>query len=266
MRCHALGERGELHCLHECEQLGGIGFAHPKHVGLLPQCRMIVEQHEFEGHSRIVGIGQQGLAALGLFDLAGALEQRLKIAISVDELGRGFHANTRHARYVVGGIARQRLHFHHLRGRHAETLDDLRRADLLVLHGVEQLHLAVFHQLHQVLVGGDDGDARAGLTPQTCVGGDQIVGFEPRFLNASDAEGARGVAHQGKLRDQIVGRIGAISLVFRVDVISERLFAGIENHRQMGGPVAVLHVLEQLPQHVAVAGDRAGGQPVGLAR
>ena len=43
----------------------------------------------------------QRLAPLGLLDLAGARQQRLEVAVLVDQLGRGLDADARHARHVV---------------------------------------------------------------------------------------------------------------------------------------------------------------------
>ncbi len=90
------------------------------------------------------------------------IEQRFQIAIFDDQLRGGLDADARHARHVVGGIARQRLHLDHLFRRHAEFLDHLGDADAAVLHGVVHGD-AVGHELHQVLVGGHDGRGGAAL-------------------------------------------------------------------------------------------------------
>ena len=113
--------------------------------------------------ARLLGIVDQGLAALLLLDLAGAREQRFEVAIFADQLRGGLDADAGHARHVVGGIADQRLHVDHLLRRHAELLDHLRDADPLVLHGVVHDD-AVAHELHQVLVGRHDG--RGGAAPR----------------------------------------------------------------------------------------------------
>ena len=130
---------------------------HGEFVGLCRHRHIVIERHELERDARILGILDQRLAALGLFDLARALQQRFEIAIGVDQFGRRLDADAAHARHIVGGVAGQRLHLDHLGRRHAEFLHHLGRADALVLHRVEQFDLAVDHQLHQVLVGRDDG-------------------------------------------------------------------------------------------------------------
>ena len=111
---------------------------------------------------RLLGVLDQRLAPLRLLDLAGAQQQRFEIAVFDDQLRRGLDADAGHARHVVGGIAGQRLHLDHLLRRHAEFLDHLRDADAAVLHGVVHGD-PVGHELHQVLVGGDDGGGRAAL-------------------------------------------------------------------------------------------------------
>ena len=76
--------------------------------------------------------------------------------------GGRLHPDARHARDVVGGVADQRLHLDDLRWRHAEALHHLVLADHLVLHGVVHAH-ARADELHEVLVGGDDGHVGAGF-------------------------------------------------------------------------------------------------------
>ncbi len=75
----------------------------------------------------------QRLAALGLLDLAGAREQRIEIAIFIDELRGGLDADAFRARHIVGGIARERLHVDDLVRRHAEIVDDFLFADEALL-------------------------------------------------------------------------------------------------------------------------------------
>ena len=78
--------------------------------------------HQLARDARQLGILLQRLAPLGLLDLAGARQQRLEVAVLVDELGRGLDADARHARHVVGRIAGQRLDVDDLVGRDAELL------------------------------------------------------------------------------------------------------------------------------------------------
>ena len=71
-----------------------------------------------------------------------------------------------------------------LSGRDAELLEHLGRADRRFLSG-SNIADAGADQLHQILVGGDDGDARRRCSQRELgIGGDQIVGLESRHLDA----------------------------------------------------------------------------------
>lgn len=150
------------------------------------------EQHE-------LAVGDDVLAALDLLDLLGAGEQRVEVAILFQKLSGGLRADAGHARHVVGRIARQRLQIDHLLRRHAPFLDDFGNGDLLVLHAV--IHRdALRHELHEVLVGRDDGDVRPIGLGEAGIGGDQVVRLEAFLLDAGQVEGAGGVADQAELR------------------------------------------------------------------
>ena len=53
------------------------------------------------------------------------------------------------------------------------------------------------------------------------IGGDQVVGLPVRQLDRRDAEGLGGLADQGELRDQLIGRRRAVRLVVVVEAIAE---------------------------------------------
>ena len=225
---------------------------------------LVVEQHELPRNPRLLGILDQRLAPFRLLDLAGAQQQRFQVAILDDQLGRGLDADAGYARHIVGGIAGQRLHFDHLRRRHAEFLDHFGNADAAVLHGVVHGHL-VGDELHQVLVRRDDGGDRATLAGLAGVGRDQIVGLEAALLEAGQVEGAHGLADQRELRDQIVRRRRPVRLVIGIELVAEGDFRLVEHDRQMGRAVVRRHVAQQLPQHVAEAEHGIDLQSVGFA-
>ena len=144
---------------------------------------LVVEQHKLPRDPRLLGILDQRLAPLRLFYFAGTKQQCLQVAVFDDQLRGGLDADAGHAGDVVGGIAGQRLHLDHLFRRHAKLLDHLGNADAAILHGVVHGH-PVGDELHQVLVGRDDGRGRATLAGLAGVGRDQIVGLETGLLQA----------------------------------------------------------------------------------
>ena len=215
--------------------------------------------------TRLVRILDQGFAPLGLFDFTGPLQQGFEIAILVDQFSGGFDPDAAHAGHIVDGIAGQGLNLHHLAGRNAEFLHHLGRADAAVADGIEHFDHAIVHELHQILVGRNNGDACAQFARKTGVSGDQIVSLKTLFFHAGDAESASGIAHQRELRDQIFRRFGAVGFVFGIKRVAEGDLARVEDNRDMTGLFTVLAVFQQFPQHVAITGDRAGRQTVGFA-
>ncbi len=261
---HAPGERGKLHRLQEGDQLARIRLVHREVVERHVERDLVVEQHQLPRNPRLLGMLDQRLAPLRLLDLAGAEQQLLEVTIFDDQLRRGLDADAGHAWHVVGGISRQRLYLDHLLGRHAEFLDHLGDTDAAVLHGVVH-HDLVGHELHQVLVGRDDGGGRAAFARDPGIGRDQIVGLEAALLEARQVEGAHGVADQRKLRDQVVGRRRPVRLVVGIELVAEGDFGLVEHDRQMRRPVVRGHVAQQLPQHVAEAEHGVDLEPVGFA-
>ena len=206
----------------------------------------------------------QRLPPLGLLDVLGLGQQRLQVAVIADQLCGGLDPDAGRAGDVVDAVAGQRLHVDDTIGRHAELRLHLLGAEARVLHRVEHLDAAA-HQLHQVLVAGDDGDAPARLARLAGIGGDDVVGLEVLHLDAGDVEGARRLAGQRDLRAQILGHLLAVGLVGVVKVVAEGVAALVEDHRDMGGGVGAFVVLHHLEDHVAKARHRADRQPVGLA-
>ena len=124
-------------------------------------------------------------------------------------LRRGLDADAGGAGHVVDRVAGERLHVDDPVGADAELLDHLVRPDRLVLQGVEH-HDAGGDELHQVLVGADDGHPPAGRGGLGRVGRDDVVGLEAVLLDAGQVEGARRVADQPELRHEVVGRRRAV--------------------------------------------------------
>ena len=177
-------------------------FASRSHDEALATLRYWVEHREgFVMVTGEVGTGK----TTSLFRLIDNLEQRFEIAIFADQLRRGFHADARHARHVVGGIADQRLHLDDLFRRHAEFLDHLVAADALGLHTVEHRD-ARAHELHQILVRRDDRHIAADVDRSPRIRRDKIVRLVAIEFDARDVERSDCVANERKLRNEFFRR------------------------------------------------------------
>ncbi len=123
-------------------------------------------------------------------------------------------------------------------------------------------------ELHQVLVGGDDGDISADGLCLAGIGGNDVVGLEAFGLDAGQVEGAGRMTDQSELRNEIFRRGRTVRLVERIDFLAECRRRIVEDHGQMGRrdpDIGVAGIAQQLPQHVAETGDRVDGQTVRLA-
>ena len=127
----------------------------------------------------------------------------------------------------------------------AEFFPDFVWPDRPVVHRIEHGH-AWPDELHQVLVGGDDGHLGAGFARYPRIGGDQVVRLPAFAFDAGYVEGAHRLADQRELRDQFVRRRRPVRLVIGVEIVAEGATPGIEDHRQMVG----VGLLQQLHQHV----------------
>ena len=218
------GQGAELHRVQEAHQRLGIRFAAPP-ARPAPKSSG-VSQSSCTSRLRdadLVGIVDQGLAALVLLDLARAGQQRFQIAVFLDQQRGGLDADARRARHVVDAESPASACTSTTRSGRTPNFSSTSATPMaLVLHRVEHLD-PVAHQLHQVLVGRDDRHPPARLARLAGKGGDDVVGLEPFGLDAGDVEGARRLARQGELRAQVFGQLGAVGLVGGVDVVAEGL-------------------------------------------
>ena len=258
----ALRQRVEFHGAQEFEERIRVRIFDGGAIERLLDRHVFVEFDKAAGKPGLISEFRQPLAAHLLLDERRMSEQRFEISVLADQLGGRLDADARDARHVVDGVARERLHLHHLGGRHAELLQHLRFADHLVLHGVEHGD-ARLDELHQILVGRDDHNLAAGFHRVARIGRDDVVGLEALLLDASHVEGAHGVADQRELRHKLRRRIGPVRLVFGGNRVAEARLAVVEDDREMAGPLLALRFTQKLPQHVAEAVDRADRQAVG---
>ena len=265
---HAAGEGAEFHPVEEVHDRVGFRRADFEVVEGHVQRRVGLELDELARDADLVGVFDEGFAAFGLFDFVGAGEERFEIAILLDQQGGGLDADAGGAGDVVDAVSGEGLDIDHAVGADAEFLEHFIGADGAGFHRVEHHHAGA-DELHQVLVGGDDGDVAACFGRLTCQRGDDVVGLEPFGFDAGDVEGAGGVAGQGELRAQVFGQFGAIGLVERVDGVAERLGRMVEDDGDMGGRavrgVGALVAFEVAEEDVAETRDRPDGQAVGFA-
>ena len=267
-------QRREFERLQEAHELAALDPRQAQRVERHREVHVVDEPHEIARDADALDVlGQrQCLAPLRLLDLGGAGQQRVEVTVFPDELRRGLDADAGGARHVVGRVARERLHVDDAVRADAEIgphfvdadppllarargAGDARRG---VVHGD-----AVAHELHQVLVGRDDQHVGAGSPRLARIGGDEVVGLVSVLLDRHGAEGTHGLAHQRKLRDQVLGGLVPVRLVGRVELLPERLLALVEDDRDMGRHRphgAVAHELKHLRREQA---HRAGRQFVG---
>ena len=186
-----------------------------------------------------------------MLDFACAGQQRFKITIFGDQLRRGLDANPRHAWHIIRRIPGERLHIHHFFGRHAEFFHHFRRAQRLLLHGIEHLHRRA-DQLHQILIGRHNRDMPARCLKSFRIGGDQIIRLKTFLFHARDAKGIGGIADQAELRHQFRRRVRAMRLVIRINLIAKRMAPGVKHHRDMACGMAQ----QELRQHIGEAKHR----------
>ena len=172
-------------------------------------------------------------------------EDTLEVAIFTDQLRGSLRPDAWHPRHVIHGVADQRLRLDHLLRRHAELFHHLGWPDRLLLHRVEHIH-ARPDQLHQVLVGGDDGGPPAHFSYGAGVGGDKVIGLPIRQLDCRHPESGGGLAHDGELRAQLFGRFRPLGLVALVEPIAERVAPCIEDDGNVGSDM----LAKQLREHI----------------
>ena len=220
--------------------------------------------------ARLVGEVDQVLAALGLLDLAGALQQRFEIAVFVEQLRGGLRPDARHARHVVDGVAAQRLQVDHLLRADAEFLDHLVGAEAACPSSCRSRMTrgptSCIRSLSEETMVTSPPASRA----MAGIGGDEVVGLEALLLDAGQVEGARRLADQRELRDEVFRRRRAVGLVLGDRARCGRSWRNSRRSPRNGSASTPTEVSRdpptQLPQHVAEARDGADRQAVGLAR
>ena len=250
-------DAAEAHRHEPGSKLRPVGRAGHELIDRQRKRHVVMQGDELARQPRLVRALDQDVAALARLHRRGGGEHRFQIAEFVDQLGGSFGADAGNAGHVVRAVADQRLHVAHLLRRNAKLLHHLGRADGFLLDGVQHLHAGA-DQLHQVLVGGHDGDLPALFLGGARVRGDQVIRFPVRQFNRGHAECVGGFAHERELRDQLVRRGRAVGLVVLIEPVAERHPPRVEHHRDMRS-----HLLpQQFGQHVGEAEHGIHGHAV----
>ena len=151
MLLHAACDGAKFHRLQKIYERFRVGIVDLQRFNRRFDRHICFQRDEISGDFDFLGMVDQRLAALWLFDFLSALEQGQHVAILIDELRGCFNANTRRTRNVVHAIARERLHVDHLVRRNAELIHHFFKTDALVFHRVEERDF-VGDELHQVFV------------------------------------------------------------------------------------------------------------------
>ena len=130
-------------------------------------------------------------------------------------------------------------------------------SDRAVQHRIEHRDLLI-HELHEVLVGGNDRDFRSFVRGKARIGRDQIVRLIAFQLDRRKVEGFRRLANQRELGDEVFRRLRAVCLVVWIDVVAKSDPVRIEDDGDMVG----VGVVDQLHQHLGEAKDGADGRSV----
>ncbi len=223
-------------------------------------------------HARLIGEVDEELAALGLLDRFRIGKQGVEIAIFADQRRGRLDADAGDTGDVVRCVADQRLDVDDLLRRHAEIIDDALAVDAPLgpvagaptRAGFEIVEFDVIaNELHQVLVRRDDEHLGAGGARLLGIGGDDVVGLVAGLFHRLEAEGPDRLAHQRKLRLQVVGHLAAGALVIGVDLLAEGVLRLVEDDGHVGRHDADRALAHELVELGAEQAERAGGQPVG---
>lgn len=234
-------QRREFHGLQEGNEFRAV--LRFEHQGLkrLFQRHIGPERYKLSGKAGKLRISNDIFPAFLLLDFIRTRQKGIEIAVFLQQLRRRLRANAGNAGDIIGGVAGHRLKVDHLFGTYAPFFDDIGNADLLVLHGVVHVHIGR-DELHQILVGRDDGDIGADGLRLAGIGGDDIVRLEALRLDAGKVEGACRFADQAELRNKVFRWRAAVGLVEIIKLIAECLRRIIEYDREMCGvtPTSVL--------------------------
>ncbi len=201
--------------------------------------------------------------ALPPLDFREVVQQILHRTPLLHELAGPLLADARHARNVVRRIAPDRQDVAHQHGvRNAVLFADRRRVDHLDAVALLLVELAVLaHQLPVVLVGGHHEDLVARFGPLAGQRADHVVGLVTLHLQHRNAHRIQNLLDVGNRKDDVLGGVGPVGLVFGEDLPAETASLRIERYSQQVGFLA----LEDVAQELDEAEDHGGVHPLVVA-
>ncbi len=225
-----------------------------------PQGKIIAQRHQPLGEQRLFTELLQLVLHLA-FDFIEAGQQILNRTELGDKLDGRLLPDSRHPRHVVGAIAGQRLHFHHLVRGAAEALLHLLQPEDLVLHGIEHAH-PLGNDLHQILVARNDGHLHPFGGMLSGQRSDDIIGLVALNLQRRQVESPHQILDQRNLRHQVLRHRRAVGLVFGINLLAEGRPPGVKHHRQVIRRMLAHH----LEQHVGKTVHGIGRHPLGIGQ
>ncbi len=200
---------------------------------------------------REIGDGFAQVVARHALDAFGAFDQLVDRAELGDPFGGRLGADLGHARNVVDGIAHQHQVVDDAVRRHAELVEHAGLVQHLAAHGVDQGDVAV-DQLRQVLVAGGHHRMHAAFGGAAGQRADHVIGLDPLDGQHRPTQGAHGAVDGLDLGRQVFRHGRTVRLVFRIQIVAERLATRIEN--TCG--ILCLIVGYKLAQHIDYAVQR----------
>ena len=248
----------EAQALEERAQLLAVGLDAARVLELEGQRHVGAQGREALREARRLGVLAQRVARACAGHLFDVVEQALEVPPLADQLRRPLGTDPLHAGDVVARVADQRAQVADPLRRHAKALLHLGGAEARVLYPVEQGH-PLAHELHQVLVGGDDRDLRVRRRALD-EGRDHVVGLDVLHLEDRDPVRLDQLAHDRDLRREILGLGLAARLVPGEEAMSEGLAARVEDHDQDVGLLVAQHLAEHVDEAVGGVRGRAVGR------
>ena len=217
------------------------------------RCKLFAEFYEF-------AVLFERLAIICPLHFARVLQRLLGAAVLLNQLpcahfansgfpplaGRRLFVGIARAGNVVDRVAHQRHHVGNLARRHSHQLFHFLRVDQQVALGrVQHLH-APAHQLHQVLVAGDDVNIEIFFLGLLGERPDHVVGLIPGVLDHRQPHCLAIAPDKRQLQREFIGHGLPLRLVFSKKFVAKSRRRDVEHHSY----VVRLPILEQLANHV----------------